>query len=273
MLGISRSEKDLPFPRLSGDTTSDSFWQDPRLPDKAAAILITATPGLRKGGPGNKLAAMCAAMSARYPTSRVVYTASTAVYGNGDYCDEQTAPTTAGRSAALQEIEQAVLSWENSLVLRVGAIVGPSRLPKRLQDISEDKVLTIAGDPQRPFPFVHQADLRDVLYDALRDASMQGIMNCVADHRLTYAEYYQGYMGDTKATIRGNDSPMPSRVIIAKLLWGDTPIADGACRGGIASRVLAYDCLATCSMGCQTKPVSRPLVAPILSRFPCPFMS
>ena len=219
LLGVCRRDKDFPFPVVYGDTASNDFWFQESLPGEVQSILITATPGLRKGGPGNGLELLCDKIRQRYPAARVVYTASTAVYGDAAVCDEQHTPSSTGRSPALQAIEQAVLRWDNAVVLRVGAIVGPSRLPRRLNEITEGGELTIAGDPQRPFPFIHEQDLLQVLIRCLEDHAIRGIRNCVAPHDLTYADYYQGYLTESDLRIIGDERPMPSRRVIAKPLW------------------------------------------------------
>ena len=223
MLGIRRRQQDMPFPLICGDTSAAGFWRQSTLPQEVSRILITATPGLRRGGSGNGLLAMCQHLRGLYPQARVVYTGSTAVYGNGSVCDESTPPSREGRSPALQAIEQAVLSWDRGLVLRVGAIVGPSRFPKRLLARADDNTLSISGDPERPFPFIHEADLVAVLHAALLDEQLRGIINCVAPIELSYAAYYQGYLPPGEVTIVGDGNPMPSRKIVARPLWDHFP--------------------------------------------------
>ena len=228
MIGLRRKPHDAPFPLIHGDTTDGAFWEQEALQLDPSTVLITATPGLRGGGSGNDLATLCGRVRAQFPAARLLYTASTAVYGDGQELDDGAPVQTSGRAPALLEIEDAVLSQGNALVLRVGAIVGPSRMPKRLRNLPADaqQPLVISGDPQRPFPFIHQADLMQVLLRLANDRQQTGRMNCVSPHQLTYEAYYRGYLSDAAMEIVSDGAAMPRRQINASRLWqlmGDYP--------------------------------------------------
>lgn len=222
MMGIRRQPRPMPFPVLAGDAASEDLWTAPQLQRPFTHILVTATPGLRGGGPGNGLVRVMEQVVRRWPAARLVYTASTAVYGDsgGAEVDDHTPPTDAGRAPDLLAIEAAARRNNQALVLRVGAIVGPRRLPRRLHQ----RPLVISGDPQRPFPFIHEQNLVAILAACLRDASLTGVCNCVAPQALTYRDYYAGHLqaagiDPNEIAICGDAQQMPARQITAPRLW------------------------------------------------------
>lgn len=221
VLGIRRQATACDFPLITGDAAEASTWQHPSLPAQPHAVLITATPGLRGGGGGNRLPEVVAQVQQRYAHCPWIYTGSTAVYGDSpDPIDDGTPAVAGGRGPQLRAIEEAVLAQAQSLVLRIGAIVGSGGSRR---DLSRSP-LVIAGDPQRPFPYVHQIDLLAVLHRLLDDGSQQGIMNVVAPHACTYADYYQHlhrqqFPQQPPLVVQGDHKPQPWRRITAPRLW------------------------------------------------------
>jgi nucleoside-diphosphate-sugar epimerase len=145
-----------------------------RLP-RPDAILLTATPGLRRGRDHGLLAGI-AAIDRVLPGIRLVYTGSTAVYADaqGGWVAEDGAladgdPAVAGLIA----IERAVLARGDALVLRCPALVGPGRNLLRLADGE----LRVAGDPERICSFLHEADLADLVALAAGGDLGRGIIN------------------------------------------------------------------------------------------------
>ncbi|TVR43673.1 MAG: hypothetical protein EA402_09030 [Planctomycetota bacterium] len=222
VLGLRRSPASLPLPLIYGDAAAVATYEQPAFDRPFSHILLTATPGLRGGGPGNRLDQALRLLHHRWPQARMVYTASTAVYGDADgaVVDENAALSSDGRSPQLQEIEAAVKNFAQHVILRVGAIVGADRRPRRL----DQKPLQVSGDPHRPFPFIHQEDLQQVIAYALWDRRMQGVWNCVAPLSLDYAAYYRGYLEQegidtSNLVIEGDGSQQPNRRIDATRLW------------------------------------------------------
>ncbi|TVR12953.1 MAG: hypothetical protein EA401_07985 [Planctomycetota bacterium] len=226
LIGIRRRRQDADFPLIIGDAADDATWENPQLPAQPHAVLITATPGLRGGGRGNRLLEVIAQLHRHYSHCPWIYTGSTAVYGSSPHILDDHAPVQAeGRAPQLRAIEEAVLAHAPALVLRIGAIVGtgPSR-----RDLSRSP-LVIPGDPQRPFPYVHQYDLLQVLHHTVQDPSAQGVMNVVAPHACSYAEYYQQLQQQQfpqhplLEVVGDPQRPQPWRRIIAPRLWAYMP--------------------------------------------------
>src|SRR5690606_38753560 len=120
--------------------------------------LHDALPILRRGK-DNGLAAATPRIAAAFPAARLVYTGSTAVYADaaGATVDETgTVDRDDPASAGLLAIEAGILEHADSLVLRVGALVGPRRSHARERLAAGETV--IRGDPDRPFSYVHEAD-------------------------------------------------------------------------------------------------------------------
>lgn len=219
VIGIRRSpaaDAGNRFPILAGDIADPACMDRPA----PAAVLLAANPGLRRGR-DNGLATAATLVAERWPQVRLVYTASTAVYADraGAGCDESAPvqlddPAVAG----LLAIERAVLAVPDSLVLRVTALVGPTRT-HALERLRRGET-TVKGDPDRPFSYCHEGDLGDLCVRALTGGLGRGTLNVAAPERLTVRQYYQqlAKLAGVQADITGDGSPVPSRWIDAHRL-------------------------------------------------------
>ena len=204
-------------PMLASDIADAGLWQ--RLPPCDAALLC-ANPGLRRGR-DNGLAQGVAGIPAAV---RVVYTGSTAVYADlGGGGADEAAPVIDGDAAVagLLAIEHAVLQRDQALVLRVTALVGPGR------DFAAGRVaaaaggtVTIKGDPDRPFSWLHEDDAAEVCVEALVRPSWVGVFNAAAPGRMRVRDYYQHLAQRQGVTVHivGDASLAPSRWIDARRL-------------------------------------------------------
>ena len=153
--------------------------------------------------------------------ARLVYTGSTAVYADrgGAGCDEQAAVAESDPAVAgLLTIERAVLTHGNALVLRATALIGPTRT--HVLDKLRRGETTVKGDPDRPFSYLHEADLADLCVRALLGGLGRGIMNAAAPERLTVRGYYGllAHRAGITAEITGDGRAVPSRWIDARRL-------------------------------------------------------
>ncbi len=193
----SSTDRSANFPLLTGDVA------DPTLHDRlgpADAVLLAANPGVRRRARerdgGNGLEHAATLIAERYPTARIVYTGTTSVYADakGTAVDEggQVAATDP-EVAALLAIEAPLLAMEHALVLRVAAIVGPSRQQAReriRRAAADGSPVIVRGDPQRPFSWVHELDLAELCADELVRPTLDGLRNVAAAGILTVRGYY-----------------------------------------------------------------------------------
>jgi len=231
VLGIRRTPMASPADCVAGDISATATWQS--LPDQLRSrggtwpprrVLLCANPGLRRGH-DNGLAQAAALARQHLPTARLVYTGTTAVYADaaGGGVDEQ-APliSAAGAPAGLLAIEAAVLGQAGALVLRLPALVGPSRRHalQRLQD----GINTVAGDLDRPFSFVHELDLAEIAVAALAGAYGGGILNVASPERSSLRDYYAVLARRAGvAPPHGDGQRLPSRWIDATRFWRMEP--------------------------------------------------
>lgn len=226
VLGVRRQPDpnvNAAFPIVAGDGADAAWWDG--FPARPARVLLCANPGLRRGH-DNRLAAVVAQVSARLSDCRLVYTGSTAVYADqgGAAADEEAAvarndPAVAG----LLAIEDAVLGHADSLVLRVTALVGPTRTHAR--DRLRRGERTVRGDPDRPFSYLHEADCAEIAVDAVLGFGGTGILNAAAPERITLRDYYARLADQLgiSAAITGDDTAVPARWIDASRLQAAYP--------------------------------------------------
>jgi nucleoside-diphosphate-sugar epimerase len=214
------------FTVISGDASDPALFTAlaaamPRID----AVLLTATPGVRRGR-DHGVAAAAGLVRRFHPGARLVYSGSSAVYADagGAGADERSPLRHDDPAcAALLAIEQAVLEQPRALVLRVPALVGPSRVHARARLREAARLhqrLTISGDPARPFSFLHESDLAELCVQAALGGLGGGLLNAASPQRLTVAGYYQELalsMG-LEVGLDGDGSAQPSRWIDAAAL-------------------------------------------------------
>jgi nucleoside-diphosphate-sugar epimerase len=215
VVGIRRHATPSPLPLLVGDGADPELWQ--RLPE-ADAVLLTATPGLRRGG-DNRLDRA----AQQIPGSpRIVYSGTTAVYGEAAGTTvAEDGPLAAGAEALLA-VETAVLAHGDALVLRCPALTGPTRTRIRARAAAAaaaDTPLVVPGDPDRPFSYLHDDDLAWLLAEAVdgRLAGLRGILNAAHPQPTTVRAHYSRHAGIT-ITITSDGSVKPARAIDATRL-------------------------------------------------------
>jgi nucleoside-diphosphate-sugar epimerase len=217
VIGVRRT----PAPGLvAGDAADPALWRGLPRPD---AVLLTATPGLRRGR-DNRLAAAAALIPAG---CRVVYSGTTAVYGEaaGAAVDEDGA--LAADAGPLLAVEAAVLAHGDALVLRCPALTGPgrTRIAERARAaLAAGTPLLVPGDPDRPFSVLHDADLAWQLAAAVDGplAAVRGVLNAAHPRTGTLREHYAAQAGVAVA-IAGDGSGRPSRAIDAGRLHALLP--------------------------------------------------
>lgn len=214
---------DEPCAMLAGDAADPALLARCPMPD---AVALCASPGLRRGR-DNGLERIATAVTARWPRCRLVYTGSTAVYAdlNGADADEDAALGDDAAVTGLVAIERAVLAHADALVLRATALVGPTRTHARERLAAGHGAVTVAGDPERPFAYLHEADCATLLAEALGGAFARGILNAAAPTRITLRDYYQHHADALGLTLNlaGDGRPAPRRWINARRLHRLTP--------------------------------------------------
>lgn len=208
---------------VRGDAADPALWA--RLP-RPDAVLLTATPGVRRGR-DHGLDRAAAGVPAG---ARLVYSSTTAVYGDaGGGAVAEDGPLDPG-AAALLAIEARVLAHGDALVLRCPALIGPART--RVQEraraaAAAGTALTVPGDPDRPFSVLHDDDLAALLAEAVdgRLAGQRGVLNAAAPGAGTVRAHYaaQAALAGVAVAIAGDGSARPSRAIDAGRLHALLP--------------------------------------------------
>jgi nucleoside-diphosphate-sugar epimerase len=226
VVGVRRhppADHTTPFPLIAGDIADAAWWDSQNF--TPTAILLCANPGLRRGR-DNGLQAAAQMVAQRFPEAQFVYTGSTAVYADmqGGPADEFAAlhcddPAVAG----LLAIEAAVFAHPLALVLRVTAIVGPTRT--HAQERLAKGETTVRGNPDRPFNYIHEDDCAALSVLAMRGELGCGILNAAAPETLTVRSYYERLAAQLgiQVDIQGDDQAAPSRRIDAARLHALLP--------------------------------------------------
>lgn len=210
-----------PAPGLvAGDAADPALWQALPHPE---AVLITATPGLRRGR-DNRLARAAALIPAG---CRVIYSGTTAVYGEAGGAAVAEDGALAPDAGSLLAVEAAVLAHPDALVLRCPALTGPdrTRIAERAQAArAAGEPLRVPGDPDRPFSVLHDADLAWLLAAAVDGplAAVRGVLNAAHPRTGTLREHYLAQAGGPVA-IAGDGTTRPSRAIDARRLHALLP--------------------------------------------------
>ena len=119
--------------------------------------------------------------------------------------------------AGLLAIERAVLAHPEALVLRATALVGPHRLHARGRIVAGHGTVSVAGDLDRPFAYLHDADCASLVADAMQGALGTGILNAASPARITLRQYYahQAQAAGMELTLLSDGRPAPRRWIDA----------------------------------------------------------
>ena len=222
--GVRRTPgSDPDFPLLAGDAADPGIWL--RLPPPQA-VLLTATPGLRRGR-DNRLVEATQAIPAGV---RLVCSGTTAVYGEAGGAAVAEDGPLAADAGPLLALEAAVLARGDACVLRCPALVGPSRLrvQKRARAAAAAGTpLSVPGDPDRPFSVLHEEDLAALLAEAVdgRLSSVRGVLNAAHPQALTVRGYYaeQARRAGVDVAIASDGTAKPSRAIDARKLQALLP--------------------------------------------------
>lgn len=220
---------DAGFPISAGDAADPALY--PRIAARfpaVDAVVCAANPGVRRGsGSGrekdNGLVASARLICATYPQARLIYTSTTSVYGDakGGPVHEESAIDGTPEAQALIAIEQPFLQHRNALILRATALVGPTRTftRDRLRAANGGE-LSVKGDLDRPFSYLHEADLADLCVHALLGNMGCGILNAASPQRITVRAYYAALSESAGITLqlKSDGATVPSRWIDAACL-------------------------------------------------------
>ncbi len=209
------------LPMVAGDVANPTVVQT--LPD-ADAVLLCATPGLRRGR-DHGLAAAAANLVQRFPLARLVLTSTTAVYGDHDGAtvDESSATATDAAALGLVAIEAAVHTHAQALTLRLPALVGPGRT--WLQERFRRGETTMKGPLDRPFTLLHEDDAADLCVLALLGHFGHGVVNACSPTVMTARDYAvaQAHGIGLEVTLVEDGCSQPSRRVSAHRLWSMLP--------------------------------------------------
>ena len=190
------------------------------------AVLLAANPGVRRGH-DNGLARVARIIARNHRVARVVYTGTTSLYGDagGMAVDEKAALDATPEAEALRAIETEFLEHPDALVLRATALVGPTRTFAKERIMASGGDVTVKGDPERPFSYLHEEDLADLCVRALGGDLGTGVLNAAAPEALTVRGYYELLARHAGVAVRlsSDGTQVPSRRIDASRLHRMAP--------------------------------------------------
>jgi nucleoside-diphosphate-sugar epimerase len=240
-LGVRRTAASASPAMIAADAADEGAWAGIADDVRAAgmswpldAVLLSANPGVRRGG-DNRLDRAAELIRRHLPGALLVYTGSTAVYadaGGADVDESGRIDEADPAVAKLMAIERAVLAQPRALVLRLPALVGPSRTHALERLRAGER--TVRGDLARPFSFVHERDAAELCVEALRGRFGGGVLNAASPARISAGDYYAELA--RLAGVQppsGDASPAPSRRVVAPRLW--TMLPDRAWRSPTSS--------------------------------------
>lgn len=214
--GVRRTPvADPGFPMIAADASDPGLWRNLARPE---AVLLTATPGVRRGRDNHLIQAVDAIPAG----VRVVYSGTTAVYGDAAGASVDEDGPLAADAAPLLAIEAAVLAHGDACVLRCPALLGPAR--QRAQQRARAAAtagipLTVPGDPDRPFSVLHEEDLAALLAEAVdgRLRVVRGVLNAAHPQPITVRQHYrkQAEAAGVVVDIIGDGGMRPARAIAA----------------------------------------------------------
>ncbi len=199
VFGLVRSEASVSRLKQAGITPMQAGLADAQsltdLPTAGATIIYLAPPP-SEGDTDPLIRCFLAAIPGQQLPERLVLLSTTAVYGDcqGEWIDEThpVNPQTA-RGQRRLDAEQAVREWSNKtgvaiVILRVGGIYGPGRLPiARIE-----KGLPILKESESPFTNrIHQDDLAQVCVAAAERGRAGEIYNVSDGQPSTMSRYFK----------------------------------------------------------------------------------
>ncbi len=234
ILGVRRgaAEGDAPvagLTLLSGDISDPALWD--ALPAAAAragarwpatAVLLAATPGLRRGV-DNGLRQAARLIAERLGAARAVYSGTCAVYADsgGALVDEAYALATQDPPiAALVEIEANLGAHADALTVRLPAIVGAART----RPLEQLRAGQVRGNLDHPFSFIHERDAAELLVEALMGGLGRGVLNAASPLPMTRRQFYGALAAAHGLSAPAGDAARGiSRDIDASRLWARLP--------------------------------------------------
>ncbi len=228
VLGVRRSARpdlSLGFPIVTGDIADSALYTAivSAMP-RVDAVLLAANPGVRRGQ-DNGLVDAARLVHWKLGDTRLVYTGTTSVYADagGAGVDEAGAIDTGPEAQQLFSIERAVLEQPGSLILRATALVGPTRTFARDRlkaAAAAGKPCVVKGDLERPFSYLHEADLAELCIVAMAGGFGDGVLNAAAPERLSVRGYYEALVRSPgiACELESDGSAAPSRWIDARRL-------------------------------------------------------
>lgn len=194
MLGLCRSQATATGPERVGVRLLNRDLDDaPRpIPEAAGTQIYYLCPPPSTGIRDPRLENFIASCGGDLPR-RIVYISTSGVYGDcaGAWVSEQRSPCPqSDRARRRYHAEQLLASWAaetgvETVILRVGGIYGPGRLP-----VSRLARMTVICPDQAPYSNrVHAQDLARICVAAMRDAPAGAIYNVSDGHPTTMTDY------------------------------------------------------------------------------------
>ena len=221
--GVRRTPVEAEFPLMAADAGELSLHAGLGFFD---AVLLAANPGIRRGK-DNGLARIARIVAAHHRNARAVYTGTTSLYGDaqGGAVDEDSAIDDTDEARALLAIETDFLTHPDALVLRATALVGPTRTFTRERIAASGGDVTVKGDLDRPFSYLHEEDLANLCVTALLGGLGHGVLNAAAPEALTVRSYYEllAHHAGISVRLTSDGSHQPRRRIDASRLHAHMP--------------------------------------------------
>lgn len=228
VIGVRRSarpDQSLGFPIVTGDIADAALYTAivSAMP-RVDAVLLAANPGVRSGQ-DNGLEDAARLVCWKLGETRLVYTGTTSVYADagGAGVDEDGAIDRGPEAQRLLAIERAVLEQPGALILRATALTGPTRTFARERvrvAATEGKPCVVKGDLDRPFSYLHEADLAELCVAAMSGGCGDGVLNAASPERLTVRGYYEALarQAGVSCVFEADGTAVPSRWIDARRL-------------------------------------------------------
>jgi nucleoside-diphosphate-sugar epimerase len=201
VVGVRRRARPEPIagcPIITGDIADPALFAalSNHMP-RVDVIILSANPGIRRGQ-DNGLVQAVELYGQHFPNAALIYTGTTSVFADAQGAGvDENGPIDRNdpNTAALMAIEDAVMRHAQAIILRATAIVGPTRTfaqKKCREAAANGQPCIVAGNIERPFSYIHEHDLAELVVAATTDKLPPGIYNTAAPERLTVRDYYLG---------------------------------------------------------------------------------